>query len=84
MGDQQTAETIRQAALSLGTEADHAQIQAWAHEIRAWMNLTSGDCHGVIAAAQHGTDVAPHHPVAVQLAAPGSQGVGADRGPAPD
>jgi tetratricopeptide (TPR) repeat protein len=69
IGDKQTAETTRQAALSLGTEADHAQIQAWAHEIRAWMNLTSGDYHGVIAAAQHGTDVAPHHPVAVQLAA---------------
>jgi hypothetical protein len=33
------------------------------------MNLTSGDYHGVVAAAQHGTDVAPHHPVAVQLAA---------------
>ena len=45
------------------------EIQAWAHEIRAWMNLTSGDYHGVIAAAQHGTDVAPHHAVAVQLAA---------------
>ena len=53
----------------MGIEADHAQIQAWAHEIRAWMNLTSGDYHGVIAAAQHGTDVAPHHPVAVRLAA---------------
>jgi len=69
IGDKQTAETTRRAALSLGVEADHAQIQAWAHEIRAWMNLTSGDYHGVIAAAQHGTDVAPHHPVAVQLAA---------------
>jgi hypothetical protein len=69
VGDKQTAETTRQAALSLGVEADHAQIQAWAHEIRAWMNLTSGEYHGVIAAAQHGTDVAPHHPVAVQLAA---------------
>ena len=52
-GDKPTAETTRQAALSLGVEADHAQIQAWAHEIRAWMNLTSGDYHGVIAAAQH-------------------------------
>ena len=45
------------------------EIQAWAHEMRAWMNLTTGDYHGVVAAAQHGTDVAPHHAVAVQLAA---------------
>src|SRR5215467_7197938 len=49
--------------------ADHAEIQGWAHEIRAWMNLTGGDYHGVIAAAQAGTDAAPHHGVAVQLAA---------------
>ncbi len=68
-GDRQTAETTRQAALSLGVEADHAEIQAWAHEMRAWMNLTTGDYHGVVAAARHGTDVAPHHAVAVQLAA---------------
>src|SRR6266516_5024342 len=50
-------------------EADHAEIQAWAHEIRAWMNLTSGDYHGVIAAAQAGTEAAPVHSVTVQLAA---------------
>ena len=68
-GNRQAAETTRQAALSLGTEADHAEIQGWAHEIRAWMNLTSGDYHGVIAAAQAGTEMAPHHGVAVQLAA---------------
>ncbi len=63
------ADTTRQAALSLGTEAEHAEIQAWAHEIRAWMALTSGDYHGVIAAARAGIDAAPHHGVAVQLAA---------------
>jgi tetratricopeptide (TPR) repeat protein len=68
-GDRQAAETTRQGALSLGIDTDHAVIQAWAHEIRAWMNLTTGDYHGVVAAAQHGLDVAPHHPVAVQLAA---------------
>lgn len=68
-GNRQAAETTRQAALSLGLEADHAEIQAWAHEIRAWMALTTGDYHGVVAAAQAGADVAPHHSVAVQLAA---------------
>jgi tetratricopeptide (TPR) repeat protein len=68
-GDRQAAETTRQAALSLGTEADHADIQAWAHEMWAWMALTTGDYHGVIAAARSGTNVAPHSSVAVQLAA---------------
>jgi tetratricopeptide (TPR) repeat protein len=68
-GGRQAAETTRRAALSLGTEADHAEIQAWAHEIRAWINLTAGDYHGVIAAARAGTEAAPHHSVAVQLAA---------------
>ena len=68
-GNRQAAETTRQAALSLGTEADHGEIIAWAHEMRAWINLTSGDYHGVIAAARAGTEVTPHHSVAVQLAA---------------
>lgn len=68
-GNRQAAETTRQAALSLGQEADHAEIQAWAHEIRAWMALTTGDYHGVVAAAQAGTDAAPHTSVTVQLAA---------------
>jgi hypothetical protein len=36
--------------------------------MRAWMALTTGDYHGVVAAARAGTDVAPHHSVAVQLA----------------
>ena len=68
-GNRQAAETTRQAALSLGTEADHGEIIAWAHEMRAWINLTTGDYHGVIAAARAGTEVTPHHSVAVQLAA---------------
>ena len=68
-GNRSAAETTRQAALSLGTAADHPEIQAWAHEIRAWMALTTGDYHGVVAAARAGTDVAPHNSVAVQLAA---------------
>ena len=68
-GNRQAAETTRQAALSLGTEADHGEIIAWAHEMRAWINLTSGDYHGVIAAARTGTEVTPHSSVAVQLAA---------------
>ena len=68
-GNRQAAETTRQAALSLGLEADHGDIMGWAHEIRAWINLTSGDYHGVVAAARAGTEVTPHSSVAVQLAA---------------
>jgi tetratricopeptide (TPR) repeat protein len=68
-GDRQAAETTRQAALSLGTEADHPEIKAWAHEIRAWIALTTGNYHGVITAAHTGMQAAPHHGVAVQLAA---------------
>ncbi|HTX84181.1 MAG TPA: hypothetical protein VME44_18505 [Streptosporangiaceae bacterium] len=63
------AETTRRAALSMGTETDSAEISAWAHEVRAWMALTTGDYHGVVVAAQHGLEEAPHHGVAVQLAA---------------
>ncbi len=68
-GMRQQAETTRRAALSLGTETDNAEISAWAHEMRAWMALTTGDYRGVVVAAQNGTDIAPHHGVAVQLAA---------------
>jgi hypothetical protein len=68
-GRRHDAETTRRAALSLGAETDHAEITAWAHEIRAWMALTSSDYHGVISAARNGLDAAPNHPVAVQLAA---------------
>ena len=68
-GNRQAAETTRQAALSLGLEADHGDIMGWAHEIRAWINLTSGDYHGVVAAARAGTETTPHSSVAVQLAA---------------
>jgi hypothetical protein len=67
MGSRHAAETTRQAALSLGVEADHGEIIAWAHEMRAWINLTTGDYHGVVAAARNGTEVTPHYSVAVQL-----------------
>lgn len=53
--------------MSLGVEADHGEIVAWAHEMRAWINLTTGDYHGVIAAARNGTQVTAHDSVAVQL-----------------
>jgi tetratricopeptide (TPR) repeat protein len=68
-GDRQAAETTRQAAMGLGTEADHGEIRAWAHEIRAWIDLTTGNYHGVVAAARAGIEAAPGHSVTIQLAA---------------
>ncbi|MFB6883427.1 XRE family transcriptional regulator [Streptomyces noursei] len=68
-GDRRAAESTRRAALSLATEADHAEISGWAHEMRAWFALTTGDYRSVVAAAQAGTELAARHGVAVQLAA---------------
>ncbi|MGW2784244.1 XRE family transcriptional regulator [Streptomyces populi] len=68
MGDRHAAESTRRAALSLATESEHAEVAGWAHEMRAWFALTTGDYRGVIAAAQAGTEVAAHQGVAVQLA----------------
>ncbi|MGW1211388.1 hypothetical protein ACWD5F_17345 [Streptomyces sp. NPDC002499] len=68
-GARHAAESTRQAALSLATEADHAEVAGWAHEMRAWFALTTGDYRGVIAAARAGAETAAHHGVAVQLAA---------------
>jgi tetratricopeptide (TPR) repeat protein len=67
--DRQAAESTRQTALSLGDEADHAEIKAWAHEIRAWIALTTGSYHCVVTAARAGIEAAPHHSVAIQLSA---------------
>jgi tetratricopeptide (TPR) repeat protein len=69
MGDRRAAEATRRVARSLGAETDAAEIGAWAHEMRAWFALTSGDYRGVIATAQAGADMARHHSVAVQLKA---------------
>lgn len=68
-GDRRAAEATRQAALSLGTESGHADIQGWAHEMRAWFSLTTGDYHGVIAAADEGLAATGSSGVAVQLRA---------------
>lgn len=68
-GGRHAAESARLAALSFATEAGHAEVTGWAHEMRAWFALTAGDCRGALAAARAGVDVAPHHGVTVQLAA---------------
>ncbi|MQB02275.1 MAG: XRE family transcriptional regulator [Actinobacteria bacterium] len=68
MKDRRTAETTRRAALSLGNEAGNSEIVGWAHEMRAWFALTTGDYRGVIAASEAGSELARGRPVAVQLA----------------
>jgi hypothetical protein len=69
MGDRRSAEATRRAALSLGTEAEHGEVVAWAYEMGAWFALTQGDYRGVIAASEVGTEAAPHSGASVQLAA---------------
>lgn len=74
MGDRSAAESTRRAALSLAQEADNSEIAGWAHEMRAWFALTTGDYRGILAASQAGTNAAPHHSAAVQLAAQEAKG----------
>jgi transcriptional regulator with XRE-family HTH domain len=68
MRDLRSAEATRQAAASLGDEAGHAAIMAWAQEMTCWFALTQGRYRQVIEAARAGHDMAPNDPVAVQLA----------------
>jgi tetratricopeptide (TPR) repeat protein len=74
MGDRAAAESTRRAVLSLASEAENAEVAGWAHEMRAWFSLTTGDYHGILAASQAGTEIAAHHGVAVQLAAHEAKG----------
>jgi tetratricopeptide (TPR) repeat protein len=74
MGERSAAESTRRAALSLANEAGNSEIAAWAHEMRAWFALTTGDYRGILAASQAGTDAAPSKGVAVQLAAQEAKG----------
>lgn len=54
IGLRHDAETTRRSALSIGAETDNAGVSACAHEVRAWIPLTTGNYHGVVVAAQHG------------------------------
>jgi tetratricopeptide (TPR) repeat protein len=68
-GDIRGSEATRRAALTLGEEADHSEIVAWAHEMRAWQALTTGRYEQVIDAARAGRNATSSHSVAVQLSA---------------
>lgn len=69
LGDRRAAEGTRKMALSLGQEIESTGILGWAHEMRAWFSLTSGDYRGVITAAQAGQAAAGRHSVQAQLLA---------------
>jgi tetratricopeptide (TPR) repeat protein len=63
------AETTRRMAMQLGHESGHAEIEAWAHEMRSWFALTQGRYREVIESARQGRALAPNTSVSVQLAA---------------
>jgi hypothetical protein len=65
--DLRSAKATRQAAASLGQEADHAGIMAWAQEMTCWFALT-GPLPAGDRAARAGHEMAPHQAVSVQLA----------------
>ena len=66
--DVRSAEATRRAAATLGEEAGHAGITAWAQEMTCWFALTQGRYRQVIEAARAGPEIAPHDAVSVQLA----------------
>jgi tetratricopeptide (TPR) repeat protein len=58
LGDREAAEMSRDAALSLGREADHPEITAWAFETPAWFALADRRLHDAIDLARAGQEVA--------------------------
>ncbi|MCP2265590.1 hypothetical protein ACFQHV_00890 [Promicromonospora thailandica] len=68
-GQHAAAESTRRYALDLAHEVDDHDVAGWGHEMAAWFALTSGDLHRVVAAAEHGLEVAGARGVSAQLAA---------------
>ncbi len=69
LGDRRAAEATRQAALNLGKEVGSTGVLGWAHEMRSWFALTSGDYRGAVLAGEAGELAAGKHGVSVQLIA---------------
>jgi tetratricopeptide (TPR) repeat protein len=59
LGDREAAEISRDAALSLGREADHPEITAWAFETPAWFALADRRLRDAVDFARAGQEVAP-------------------------
>jgi tetratricopeptide (TPR) repeat protein len=66
-GQREAAELSRNAALRIGIEAGHGEIQAWAWEIAAWFALTQGRYQDMLAAVEAGHVADSTHSVGVQL-----------------
>ncbi|WP_280316983.1 XRE family transcriptional regulator [Nocardia wallacei] len=69
LGRRTAAEATRRAALSLGQEAEHAEIIGWGAEMAAWFALTQGNYRGAIEAAEAALATSQRLGVGVQLAA---------------
>jgi hypothetical protein len=69
LGARISSDATRAAAVSLGRESGHSVIEAWGHEIAAWMALTQGRFEHTINHAQAGQAIESNASVAVQLAA---------------
>jgi tetratricopeptide (TPR) repeat protein len=59
LGDREAAEISRDAALALGSEADHPEIVAWAFETPAWFALADGRLRDAVDLARAGQEAAP-------------------------
>lgn len=68
LGQRGQAEATRQAAQSLGREADHADILGWAAEMNAWFALTRGNYPGVLTVTEAASGLT-NSGVGAQLAA---------------
>ncbi|MBF6170476.1 XRE family transcriptional regulator [Nocardia blacklockiae] len=69
LGWRTAAEATRRAAVSLGQEAEHAEIIGWGAEMAAWFALTQGNYRGAIEAADAALATTQRLGVGVQLAA---------------
>ncbi|OLT26600.1 hypothetical protein BJF83_20775 [Nocardiopsis sp. CNR-923] len=67
IGRSPAAESTRQSALTLGTEAGNTNVVGWAHEMRCWFSLTRGDYRTVLTSAEAGIEAAGDQSVSVQL-----------------
>src|SRR5581483_3961232 len=66
-GARESANLSKAAALRIGTETGHGEIQAWAWEIEAWFSLTQGRWNDMLAAVEAGHAADTSHSVGVQL-----------------
>jgi len=69
MGWKGAAETSRVAALQIGRETGHGEIQAWSWEMAAWFALTQGRTGDIAAYVDAGQRIGGKNSVIVQLEA---------------